>query len=112
MSIIMLVSDDNYIFARVAQLVEHDLAKVGAAGSSPVSRLVKKRDGSGRNHLFFLRALPRARSSSVCVLLRSAQDRGPPDLLRRLALVKKEMAPEGTVSFFLRASAFHCSPTC
>ena len=26
------------VFARVAQLVEHDLAKVGAAGSSPVSR--------------------------------------------------------------------------
>ena len=26
------------IYARVAQLVEHDLAKVGAAGSSPVSR--------------------------------------------------------------------------
>ncbi len=25
-------------FARIAQLVEHDLAKVGAAGSSPVSR--------------------------------------------------------------------------
>ncbi len=25
-------------FARVAQLVEHDLAKVGVAGSSPVSR--------------------------------------------------------------------------
>ena len=25
-------------YARVAQLVEHDLAKVGAAGSSPVSR--------------------------------------------------------------------------
>ena len=24
-------------YARVAQLVEHDLAKVGAAGSSPVS---------------------------------------------------------------------------
>ncbi len=29
-------------FARVAQLVEHDLAKVGAAGSSPVSRSLKK----------------------------------------------------------------------
>ena len=28
--------------ARVAQLVEHDLAKVGAAGSSPVSRSNKK----------------------------------------------------------------------
>ena len=28
-------------YARVAQLVEHDLAKVGAAGSSPVSRSQK-----------------------------------------------------------------------
>ncbi len=26
------------MYARVAQLVEHDLAKVGVAGSSPVSR--------------------------------------------------------------------------
>ena len=26
------------VYARVAQLVEHDLAKVGVAGSSPVSR--------------------------------------------------------------------------
>ena len=32
-------------YARVAQLVEHDLAKVGAAGSSPVSRsLLTKKD--------------------------------------------------------------------
>ncbi len=30
--------------ARVAQLVEHNLAKVGAAGSSPVSRLKKATD--------------------------------------------------------------------
>jgi hypothetical protein len=29
--------------ARVAQLVEHDLAKVGVAGSSPVSRSEKPR---------------------------------------------------------------------
>ena len=28
-------------YARVAQLVEHDLAKVGVAGSSPVSRSYK-----------------------------------------------------------------------
>ena len=28
----------KYDYARVAQLVEHDLAKVGVAGSSPVSR--------------------------------------------------------------------------
>lgn len=32
-------------YARVAQLVEHDLAKVGAAGSSPVSRS-RKKDGN------------------------------------------------------------------
>ena len=31
--------------ARVAQLVEHNLAKVGAAGSSPVSRLMKQEKG-------------------------------------------------------------------
>ena len=29
---------DSYKYARVAQLVERDLAKVEAAGSSPVSR--------------------------------------------------------------------------
>ena len=28
----------EYMYARVAQLVEYDLAKVGVAGSSPVSR--------------------------------------------------------------------------
>ena len=35
-------------YARVAQLVEHDLAKVGVAGSSPVSRsLLTKRASDG-----------------------------------------------------------------
>ena len=29
---------DSYKYARVAQLVEYDLAKVGVAGSSPVFR--------------------------------------------------------------------------
>ncbi len=29
---------EKQTYARVAQLVEHDLAKVGVAGSSPVSR--------------------------------------------------------------------------
>ena len=37
--------------ARIAQLVEHDLAKVGVAGSSPVSRS-KKNEGS-ISFLFF-----------------------------------------------------------
>ncbi len=36
--------------ARVAQLVEHDLAKVGVAGSSPVSR---SEDASERRHRYF-----------------------------------------------------------
>ena len=35
---ITTVSDIKWNSARVAQLVEHNLAKVGAAGSSPVSR--------------------------------------------------------------------------
>ncbi len=34
--------EHGQINARVAQLVEHDLAKVGAAGSSPVSRSLLK----------------------------------------------------------------------
>ena len=33
---------DSTRFARVAQLVEHHLAKVGVAGSSPVSRSITK----------------------------------------------------------------------
>ena len=50
---------DSYKYARVAQLVEHDLAKVGAAGSSPVSRS-GKRDTSHDVSLFFvlLRSAP------------------------------------------------------
>ena len=34
----MYFESETQKHARVAQLVEHDLAKVGAAGSSPVSR--------------------------------------------------------------------------
>ena len=34
----MCLTFSHICYARVAQLVEHDLAKVGAAGSSPVSR--------------------------------------------------------------------------
>ena len=39
-------------FAGVAQLVEHDLAKVGVAGSSPVSRSNKK---AARAAFYYLR---------------------------------------------------------
>ena len=39
-------------YARVAQLVEHDLAKVGAAGSSPVSRSLSSKRTSFRCPFF------------------------------------------------------------
>ena len=41
-------------YARVAQLVEHDLAKVGAAGSSPVSRSFYERKPLVQAFFFFL----------------------------------------------------------
>jgi hypothetical protein len=41
--------------AEIAQLVEHDLAKVGVAGSSPVFRSEKKHPGHG---IFFHLDLP------------------------------------------------------
>ena len=50
--------DGHEIYARVAQLVEHNLAKVGAAGSSPVSRSNIKKSDSKRNRSFLLRAPP------------------------------------------------------
>ena len=57
---------DTTTYARVAQLVEHDLAKVGAAGSSPVSRsLLTKKDIRWMS--FFVKSSPagldRSRSS-------------------------------------------------
>ena len=41
-------------FAGVAQLVEHDLAKVGVAGSSPVSRSDKEGDALVFPSIFLL----------------------------------------------------------
>ena len=119
--------------ARVAQLVERDLAKVEAAGSSPVSRsyflhekehprgcsffrVRRARKGSSQWHE--LKFIPGSRSQPTAIKpdrfyqlissrridacastasarlvaitwsgLRSAQNRGPPDLVRRLALL-------------------------
>ena len=34
------------VYAEIAQLVEHDLAKVGVAGSSPVFRSINKKNFS------------------------------------------------------------------
>ena len=46
-------------YARVAQLVEHDLAKVGVAGSSPVSRSFYTKKGILPGYLFlYKRVLP------------------------------------------------------
>ena len=38
-------------FAGIAQLVEHNLAKVGVAGSSPVSRSQSRQETQGRSQL-------------------------------------------------------------
>ena len=43
--------------ARVAQLVEHDLAKVGVAGSSPVSRSSRDTVNSRVYGIFFIKIL-------------------------------------------------------
>ncbi len=40
----------NYLNAKIAQLVEHDLAKVGVAGSSPVFRSEKRDEKAMPNH--------------------------------------------------------------
>ena len=46
------VTEEVTGYARVAQLVERDLAKVEAAGSSPVSRLVEQKMTSQRDVIF------------------------------------------------------------
>ncbi len=43
-------------YAGIAQLVEHNLAKVGVAGSSPVSRSQKQKIGAGWSSLVARRA--------------------------------------------------------
>jgi hypothetical protein len=52
-------------FAGVAQLVEHDLAKVGVAGSSPVSRSNKKGCASS----LFFQSLPGVRCTAGATIL-------------------------------------------
>ena len=54
-------------FARIAQLVEHDLAKVGVAGSSPVSR-------SEKSLTFVCRAFFMENSEYYIYLLESESD--------------------------------------
>ena len=63
---ILFVSDTK-TDARVAQLVEHDLAKVGVAGSSPVSRSYYVKRTSEGCPFFYNRAMPWPEGSSVSV---------------------------------------------
>ena len=72
--------------ARVAQLVEHDLAKVGAAGSSPVScsRKTKKRTSKRMSFFFASEPRPELEDSRSSLSFRSSQSKRPPDVLRRL----------------------------
>ena len=82
-------------YARVAQLVEHDLAKVGAAGSSPVSRsLLTKRTSDGCPFL-----LNRVLPDQVVRGLRSApvgaEQTSPGRLAPSRALLLKALAISG-----------------
>ena len=75
-SIISYVLSTQILFARVAQLVEHDLAKVGVAGSSPVSRSLTNKEGIRLDAFFvsngFCRALTfEVLRSSPCTVSRS-----------------------------------------
>ena len=75
--------------ATVAQLVEYDLAKVGVAGSSPVSRSQQYKKGYPKWIPFLVLFKPcRARTFEVSALLRSLQSERPLDVLQRLALYK------------------------
>ena len=58
--IVLLVAEVSDIIrnARVAQLVERDLAKVEAAGSSPVSRFCFAQKGASDGCLFFVQKEP------------------------------------------------------
>ena len=69
---------DQTAYARVAQLVERDLAKVEAAGSSPVSRFFHARRVSCVRRMPFLheRALPGLEGSRSRLPARSARDHG------------------------------------
>ena len=74
----------------MAQLVEHDLAKVGAAGSSPVSCSIETQKDIWKDVFFVFTSPAGARGFEVSAPLRSAQSGRPtPDVLRRLVLLPK-----------------------
>ena len=81
--------------------VEHLLAKEGVAGSIPVSRSWKNKRYR-KISLIFFETHPCLESSIVFVPLRSAQSRGPSDLVRRLALRC------GLYRFFLHLASILC----
>ena len=74
--IVLLVAEvsDNIRNARVAQLVERDLAKVEAAGSSPVSRFCFAQKGASDGCLFFVQKEP-CRAQTVFEKYRSRSRR-------------------------------------
>ncbi len=73
-------------YAKVAQLVEHDLAKVGVAGSNPVFRSLH--DATQELHLFFARVVELVdtldlKSNGHCVRAGSSPAPGTKGLLSR-----------------------------
>ena len=69
-SILIPVLTKAQVNARVAQLVERDLAKVEAAGSSPVSRffIVRNSSSSSMKELLFFLTFPGSRQMNFLFL--------------------------------------------
>ena len=71
------------VHARVAQLVEHDLAKVGVAGSSPVSRSNEHKKDIRMDILFCVTRAPRLTKKAE-VLISKGTFEGTLDIQRQL----------------------------
>ena len=71
--------DGHKINARVAQLVEHNLAKVGAAGSSPVSRFHIKKEWLQKGVALFYFEPRRGSKFEVSAAASVVAKRCPPD---------------------------------
>ena len=67
---------DTATYARVAQLVEHDLAKVGVAGSSPVCR--SEKESSTEDSFFrYLKNCIRLYTCAILKHMRKEKDVAP-----------------------------------
>ena len=87
------------MYARVAQLVEHDLAKVGAAGSSPVSRSLQD------TIQFYICASGSVGGARPC----QGRGRGFESRLALLLIVAEALILQGFRSFYVVVVKLFCN---